>query len=120
MLMVIATLVRLFLKQWVVIFVFALVEEARSNLTESDDEIKRGTKKREMDELRKDNIREKGYYNEEMWECSWYNQFKNNLDVKNQVRTPFLFKRLLSANSLLQNIRNESMFDYVHCDECSR
>ena len=49
-------------------------------------------------------------------ECSWWDQFKNKVDVKNHVRTHFLLKRLLSANSLVQNIRNETMFGYVQCD----
>ena len=51
-----------------------------------------------MDELRKDYIREKGYSIEEMWGCSWWDQFKNNVEVKNQVRTHFPFKRPLSAS----------------------
>ena len=95
-------------------FHFCPCQEARPSLT--DDDIKRGTKKREMDDLRKDYIREKGYSIEEMWECSWWDQFKNNVDVKNHVRTHFPFKRPLSANSLVQNIRNEKMFGYVQCD----
>ena len=45
-------------------FHFCPCQEERPSLT--DDYIKRGTKKREMDELRKDNIREKGYSIEEM------------------------------------------------------
>ena len=60
-----------------------------------------------MYELRKDYIREKGYSIEKMWECSWWDQFKNNVDVKN-------FRGHLSANSLVQNIRNETMF--VQCN----
>ena len=95
-------------------FHFCPCQKARSSLT--DDDIKRGTKKKEMDELRKDYIREKGYSIEEMWECSWCDQFKNNVDVKNYVRTHFPFKRSLSANSLKQNIRNETIFGYVQCD----
>ena len=95
-------------------FHFCLCQEARPSLT--DDDIKRGTNKREMDELRKEYIREKGYSIEEMWESSWWDQFKNNVDVRNHVRTHFLFKRPLSANSLVQNIRNEKMFGYVQCD----
>ena len=59
-----------------------------------------------MDELRKDNIREKRFSIEEIWECSWWDQFKNNVDVKNNVRTQFAFKKPLSAKSLVQNIRN--------------
>ena len=53
-----------------------------------------------MDELRKDYNREKGYSIEEMWECSWRDQFKNSVDVKNYVRTHFPFKNFLYANSL--------------------
>ena len=40
---------------------------------------------------------------------------KIKLDVRNHVRTHFLCKRLF-ADSLLQNISNESMFGYVQCD----
>ena len=51
-----------------------------------------------------------------MWECSWWDQFKNNVDVKNQVRTHFPFKRPLPAISLVKKLRNETMFGYVQCD----
>ena len=76
-----------------------------SRLSLTDDDIERGTKKREINELQKDYFREKGYSIEEMWECSWWDQFKNNVDVKNQVRTNFHFTRPLCANSLVQNSR---------------
>ena len=36
--------------------------------------------------------------------------------MKNHVRNQFPFKRPLSANSLVQNLRNETMFGYVQCD----
>ena len=49
MLMVIATIIRLSLVQWVQ---FCPCQEARPSLI--DDDIKRGTKKREINELRKD------------------------------------------------------------------
>ena len=94
-------------------FHFCPCQEARPSLT--DDDIERGTKKREMDDLRKEYTGEKGYSIEEMWECSWWDQCKNNVDVKNHVRTHFPFKRPLSAN-LMQNIRNEKMLGYVQCD----
>ena len=61
-------------------FHFRPCQEARPSLTDND--IKRGTRIREMDELRKNYIREKGCFVEEMWECSWWDQFKNNLDVE--------------------------------------
>ena len=95
-------------------FHFCPCQEARPSII--DDDIKRGTKKREMDELRKNYIREKGDTIEEMWECSWWDQFKNNVEVKNHVRTHFPFKRPLSASSLVQNIRNETLSGYVQCD----
>ena len=66
-------------------FNFCPCQEARPILT--DDDINRGTKKREMDGLRKDYIREKGYFKEEMWDCSWW-----------------------------EKIRNETMFGSVQCD----
>ena len=79
-------------------FLFCPCEEGRPSLT--DDDIKQGTKKREIDEPRKDYIREKRFPIKEIWECSWWDQFKNNVDVKNHVRTHFSFK------SLEQNIKN--------------
>ena len=42
-------------------------QEARSSLTEEDNE--RGNKKREMDQMRKQYIKEKRYIVVEMWEC---------------------------------------------------
>ena len=51
-----------------------------------------------------------------MWECSCWDQFNNNVDVKNHVRTHFPFKKPLSAKSLVQNIRNELIFGYMQCD----
>ena len=38
------------------------------------------------------------------------------INVKNHVRTHFLIKMFLSANSLLQKNRNKTMFGYVQCD----
>ena len=96
-------------------FYFCPCQEARPRLTD-DDDIKRGTKKREMIGLRKDYIREKGYNIEEMWECSWWYHLKKNVEVKNHVRTHFPFKRFLFASSLVQNIRNETLFGYVQSD----
>ena len=49
-----------------------------------------------------------------MWECSWWDQFNNNVDVKNHVRTHFPVKKPLSAKSLVQNIRNELLFGYIN------
>ena len=46
-------------------------QEARPSLTEED--IERGNKKRKMDQMRKQYIKEKGYNVVKMWECEWWN-----------------------------------------------
>ena len=51
-------------------------QETRLSL--SDEDIERGDKRREMDDLRREYIREKGYKIEEMWECEWWQNFKTN------------------------------------------
>ena len=48
---------------------FCSCQEARPFLTEQD--IERGNKKREMVDMRREYIKEKGYKVEEMWECDW-------------------------------------------------
>ena len=53
-LMVIATNVSMFLKQFCCYFHFCFYQEARPNLT--DDDVKRRTKKRKMDDLRKNSV----------------------------------------------------------------
>ena len=49
-------------------------QEARPSLTEED--IERGNKKRELDQMRKQYIKEEGYIVVEMWECECWNQYK--------------------------------------------
>ena len=49
---------------------FCPCQELRPSLTEED--VKRGSKKRELDELRRRYIQEKGFTVIEMWECDWW------------------------------------------------
>ena len=51
-------------------FHYCPCQEARSSLT--DNEIMRGIKKREQDQMRKEYIHQKGYKIIEMWECNWW------------------------------------------------
>ena len=88
-------------------------QEARPSLTEED--IERGNKKREMDQMRKQYIKEKGYNIVEMWECEWWNLYKTTC-VKEHLRESFLYKRPLSEESLLEEIRSGKLFGYVQCD----
>ena len=57
-------------------------QEAR-RLSLTDEDIERGNKKREMDQMRKQYIKEKGYNVVEMWECEWWNLYKTTTCVKN-------------------------------------
>ena len=93
---------------------FCSCQETRPSLTEQD--IERANKKREMDEMRREYIKEKGYKVEEMWECDWWESFKTDEKIKNHVRTPFPYKRPLSTYSLLAKIKDGSLFGYVQCD----
>ena len=51
-----------------------------------------------------------------MLKCRWWDEFKNNVNVKCHVGAKFLFNRLISPNSFLQSIRFETIFDQVQCD----
>ena len=51
-----------------------------------------------------------------MWECSRWDQFNNNVDIKSHIRFHFPFKKPLSAKSIVRNIRTETMFGYAQCD----
>ena len=56
-------------------------QEARPSLT--DDDIERGVKKRQQDEMRRDYIQQKGYELVELWECEWWSLYINFLSAKN-------------------------------------
>ena len=89
-------------------------QEARLSLTEEDSE--RGNKKREMDQMRKQYIKEKGYNVVEMWECEWWNLYKTTTCVKEHLRESFPYKRPLREANLLEQIRRGKLFGYVQCD----
>ena len=93
---------------------FCSCQEARTSLTDQDFE--RGNKKREMDDMRREYIKEKGYKVEELWECDWCESFKTNDKIKNHVRTNFPYKKPFSTDSLLAKIKDGSLFGYIQCD----
>ena len=69
-----------------------------------------------MDELRREYIKERGYKIQEMWKSEWWKHFKTDSSIKNHVKTNFPYKRPLSTDSLLEKIKNRSLFGYVQCD----
>ena len=93
---------------------FCPCQETRPSL--SDEDIEKGNNKREMDDLRREYIREKEYKIEEMCECEWWQNFKTNEKIKNHLRSNFPYKRPLSNDSLLEIIRDGSLYGYIQCD----
>ena len=93
---------------------FCPVQELRPSLTEED--IHRGSKKRELDALRRHYVQEKGYKVIEMWECEWWRLYKTNNTVKQHIRGHFPYRRSLAAEQLLEEIKERKLFGYVQCD----
>ena len=89
-------------------------QEARPSLTEED--VEHGNKKRDMDQMRKQYIKEKRYDVVEMWECEWWNLYKTTTCVKEHLRESFPYKPPLREETLLEQIRSGELFGYVQCD----
>ena len=95
-------------------YYYCSCQEAQLSLTEED--IERGNKKREVDQMRKQYIKEKGYNVVEMWECEWCHLYKTTTCVKEHLRESFPYKRPLREESLLEQVRSGKLFGYVQCD----
>ena len=59
---------------------FCPCQELLPSLTEED--IKRGSKKRELENLRRDYVQEKGFTGIELWECEWWRLYKTTINDK--------------------------------------
>ena len=73
-----AVTVTQFSKLWVA-YHFCKCQEGQPCLT--DEEIVKGKRKREMDELRRSYLREKNYSIFEMWECQWKLHMRENHEI---------------------------------------
>ena len=93
---------------------FCPCQELRPSLTEED--IKRGSKKRELDELRRGNIQEKGLTVIKMWECECWRHYKTTTNDKLHVRENFAYRRSVTEQQLLGGIMNGNLFGDVQCD----
>ena len=89
-------------------------QEARPSLTDTD--IKRGVKKRQQYEMRRDYMQQKCYQIVEMWECESWSLYKTDASFKSHLRKNFLHRRPLSEEGLLQGIIDGRLFGYVQCD----
>ena len=66
-----------------------------------------------MDIMRRENIKEKRYKIEEMWECEWLQNFKTDDKIKNHARTRFLLQK--APDYFLVKLKDGSLFGYVQC-----
>ena len=93
---------------------FSSCQKLRPSLTEED--IQRGSKKRELDALRRHYIQEKAFKVFDMWECEWWRLYKTTNTVKQHIREHFPNRRSLAAEQLLEKIKEGNVFRYVQCD----
>ena len=93
---------------------FCPCQELRPSLIE--EEIQRGSKKRELDALRGHYIQDKGFKVTEMWECEWWRLYKTTNTLKQHIREHFPYRRSLAAEQLLEEIKKGKLFGYVQCD----
>ena len=79
---------------------FCSRQEAPYFLT--DEKIQRNINKKELDELRKENIQEKCYNFLEFYECSWWKMQKTENFVQQLLRESFSYRMLLKEERLLE------------------
>ena len=89
-------------------FHYCPCQEGRLSLT--DNEIMRGIKKREEDQMRKEYIQQKGYKIIEMWESNWWELYRSDATVKNHLRARFPYQRPLSEERLMQEIESKTVW----------
>ena len=63
---------------------FCVCQEVLPSFTEED--IERSSKKKELDELRKNNIQQKGFTGIEKRECEWWRVYKANNFIQKRIR----------------------------------
>ena len=93
---------------------FCPCQELRPSLTEED--IKRSSRKRELDELRRGYIREKVFNVTGMWDCEWWKLYKTTPIVIVRIRKIFPYRRSLTEYHLLERIKTGNLIGYVQCD----
>ena len=103
-------------KQWAVFTTFDPVKSSAHLSLKNEEGIKRGSRKRELDELRQGYIQEKAFTVNEMWECECRRLYKTTTKVKLHIRENFPYRRSLTEQQLLEGIKKGNLFGYVQCD----
>ena len=92
---------------------FCPCQELRPSLTEED--IQRGSKKRDLEALRRRCIQDKCFKVIDLWECECWRLYKTTNTVKPYIREHFRYRRSLAAEQLLEEIKEGKLFGYVQC-----
>ena len=93
---------------------FFLCQELRPFLNQED--IKRGSRRRELDELRRCYIQEKGFTVNELWEREWWRLYKTTTNVKLHIQKIFFYRQSLRERQLLEGIKKGNLSRYVQCN----
>ena len=93
---------------------FCPCQKLRPSLSEED--IHCGSRKKELDALRRHYIQEKDFRVIEMWGCEWWRLYKTTNTVEQNIREHFPYRRSVSAEQLLEEIKKGKIFGYVQCD----
>ena len=93
---------------------FCPCQELRPSLTEED--IQRGSKKRELDALRRHYVQKKSFKVIEMWERGWWRLYKRTNTVKHHIREHFPYRRSLAAEQILEEMKKGKLFGWAQCD----
>ena len=93
---------------------FGPCQELRPSLTEED--IKRGSERRELDELRRSYLQEKGFTVIGKWEFEWWRLDKTTTNVKLHIREIFPYRRSFTEQQFLEGIKKGNLSGYVQCD----
>ena len=89
-------------------------QEARPAPTEND--IQRGTRKKKMDEMRKQYVEEEGYTVVKMWECEWWKLYETDLSINYYLRESTAFKPQLCHDQSLNTTKSGIILCYLQCD----
>ena len=93
---------------------FCPCQELRPSFTEED--IKRGGGKKELDDMRRSYIQEKSSSVFEMREYDWWRLYKTSTNVKLHIREIFPYRRSPTEHQLLEGMKKGNLIGYVQCD----
>ena len=90
---------------------FCPCQELRPSLTEED--LKRSSRRKDFDELRRGYIQKKSFTVIEMWECEWWRLYKTTTNVRLHIRENFPYARSLTEHHLLEGLKKANLIGYV-------